>query len=419
MTTYWAPLLHLYQPPWQDIKVLKLINKECYKPLLYVINEYDNVKFSLNINGVLIDLLYEYGLDDTMEILKNLVSENKIEILGTGMYHPILPLIPIKEIEHQIELNEEINKREFENWKKKGFFPPELAGNINITNYIQEMGYKWIIMSGIACMNEWPYDRIYKSINGLKIFFRDEIISNKIAFKSITPNEFIKEIKLLQNDKRHDSTKDTYVITALDGETFGHHIPNYEKTFLKKSLELINDNDDIKIVYISDLENNFPIAGEKIIPRESSWSTTQEDINKEIPYPLWNHPENQIHKYYWKMIRSMNNLISLADNIDLKKDGEINHYYFTARWFYDQSLHSCPMWWANSEKNIWSPNIIYKGIELLMKAALNAQIVLIYAGKLDLGEAYYDSIIYYQGLLLMELTNISKKMRKNSKIRND
>ena len=39
MTTYWAPLLHIYQPPTQDIKILRVINKECYKPLFSILEQ--------------------------------------------------------------------------------------------------------------------------------------------------------------------------------------------------------------------------------------------------------------------------------------------------------------------------------------------------------------------------------------------
>ena len=60
MTTYWAPLLHIYQPPTQDIKILRVINKECYKPLFSILEQQDNAKFTLNINGVLIEMLYDY-----------------------------------------------------------------------------------------------------------------------------------------------------------------------------------------------------------------------------------------------------------------------------------------------------------------------------------------------------------------------
>ena len=414
MTTYWAPLLHIYQPPTQDIKILREINKECYRPLFSLIEQYDNSKFTLNINGVLIEMLYEFDLGDTMEILKNLVSENKIEIVGTAKFHPILPLIPNKEIYHQIQMNEEINRKEFGNiWAKKGFFPPELAVSSEITKIVHELGYKWILQSGIACPVEekgvdWPYDKIYRSPNGLQLFFRDDILSNKISFKKITAQEFIKDIKIKYKDKKQDYKNNTYILTAMDGETFGNHIKNYERMFLGKTLELLAEKDDIETVFISELDQYFPIATKLIIPKASSWSTSYEDILDEVPYPLWKHPDNNIHKYYWKIVKSLNELMELADSLDLTKKWETENYYNTARWFYDRGLHSCPIWWANPQNGTWSPNLIYNGLELLLKAALNAQMALIHAGRED-GDSNFDSISYYHGLLLMELYAITKK----------
>ena len=421
MTTYWAPLLHIYQPPTQDINVLKRVDKECYRPLFSLLEEYDDVKFSLNINGVLIELLYQYGLSDTMDLLKNLVSENKIEVVGTAKYHPILPLIPEKEVKHQIQINEEMNRKEFGRWKGIGFFPPELAISGTVAKYIRQLGYKWVLMSGIACPIEWPYDKIYTSPNGLQLFFRDDILSNKISFKNITAKLFVKELKeifqqTINGKSASIKESDMYIVTAMDGETFGHHIPHYEKTFLKKVLDLIKEDEKIQIVFISDLDKHFPIAKKKITPRESSWSTTYEDILAEIPYPLWKHPDNNIHKYYWKFMKSLNNLMNLADNTDLTIDWDVEKFYNTARFFYDRGIYSCPVWWANPQNRMWSPNLIYKGIELLMRSALNAQITLVHAGKSDLGEGYFDSCTYYQGLLLMELSNITKKNLRRTKM---
>ncbi|MFX1339879.1 MAG: hypothetical protein ACFFDK_14800 [Promethearchaeota archaeon] len=421
MTTYWAPLLHIYQPPTQDIKILREINKDCYKPLFSVLEQHDNPKFTLNINGVLIEMLYEIDLGDTMEQLKNLVSESKIEIVGTAKFHPILPLIPNKEIYHQIQMNEEINRKEFGNiWEKKGFFPPELAVSSEITRIVRELGYKWILQSGIACPVEekgvdWPYNKIYRAPNGLQLYFRDDILSNKISFKKITAQEFIKDIKIKYKDKKQDYKNNTYILTAMDGETFGHHIKNYEKMFLGKTLELLTEKEGIETIFISDLDQYFPVAKKEIIPKESSWSTSYQDILDQIPYPLWKHPDNNIHKYYWKIVKSLNELIDLADSLDLTKKWEIENYYNTARWFYDRGLHSCPTWWANPQNGTWSPNLIYNGLELLLKAALNAQMALIYAGRED-GDSNFDSISYYHGLLLMELYAITKnniKHRKN------
>jgi len=425
MTTYWAPLLHIYQPPTQDIDILRKINEECYKPLFNQIKNYNIAKFCLNINGVLIELLNEYGMSDTLDLIRELVYQNKLEILGTAKFHPILPLIPKKEVKRQIRLNEEINREIFGNdWDKKGFFPPELAISSKVAKIIKNFKYKWVIMSGISCPTSWCYDKIYKSPNNLQLFFRDDILSNKIAFKKITAEKFIQELGNMYKNKKDEEENDTYVITALDGETFGWHIKNYEKVFLGKVLEMTEENnyqnsrddpnniDDIKIEFISNLDQYFSSAEEKIIPISSSWSTNYEDLKYNVPYPLWKHPENNIHKYYWKIMKSLNKLMELADNLDLSKDWEVENYYNTARYFYDRGLHSCPMWWANPFQDTWSPNLIYKGIELLMRAALNAQLALVNAGIND-GDGYFDSISYYHGLLLMELYSISRKSSKS------
>ena len=412
MTIYWAPLLHIYQPPTQDANILKTINKECYEPLLTILNEYDFAKFTLNINAVLIELLIENELFSTLHLLKNLVSESKLEITGNAKYHPILPLIPRKEAYHQILMNEELIRKEFGSaWQRKGFFPPEMAISPKIAKYVQELGYKWIIQSGVAFPGDrykinWPLDLIYCTPNGLQLFFRDDILSNKISFKNTTAKEFVNDIKNLRNHRQND----IYIITAMDGETFGHHIKNYENTFLKKVLDMVSNEDDIQISFISTLDTKFPLCEQKIIPKRSSWSTTGDDFAKGIYYPLWDNPYNKVHTYYWKMLRSLAQLMNLADKLDLTGNWEAINYRTTARWFYDKSFCSDTTWWANPP-NLWSPNMIYKGIILIMKAALNAHLALLKA-NIKKAEGYFDAISYYHGLILMEISSMSQPPKK-------
>ena len=416
MTIYWAPLLHIYQPPNQDIDMLRKINKECYEPLLLLLNEFEMTKITLNVNTVLIDLLLENDLDSTVDILKNLASESKLEITSTAKYHPILPLIPKKEAFRQIQMNEEVITREFGNiWGRRGFFPPEMAISSKLAKYIRELGYKWIIQSGVAFPAKeykitWPNDVIYCSPNGLQLFFRDDILSNKISFKNTTAKNFVDDIKNLHKNERINDAGNSYIITAMDGETFGHHIKNYHSTFLKKVLELISNDNEIEMIFLSSLDTKFPVSEQKIIPKESSWSTTGEDLEKKIFYPLWKHPDNNLHKYYWKIVRSLNQLMKLADSLDLTENWNAKSYYITARWFYDKSLCSDTTWWANPPE-LWSPNMIYKGIILLMKATLNAHLALLAANKKN-GEGYFDAISYYHGLLLMEISSMSKDINK-------
>jgi predicted glycosyl hydrolase (DUF1957 family) len=384
--------------------------------------EEHQVKITVNINTILLDLFYEFNLEDTIELLKNLVLDNRIEIVGTAKFHPIIPLLPENETENQIKLNEEDIRTLIPNWERIGFFPPELSISSKTAKFIRDLGYKWVIVSGTSCPIEWPYEEIYRSPNGLKLFFRDDILSNKISFNNIKSKEFIKEMIYLFKKKNEKIEKDKYIISAMDAETFGHHIKNYERTFLSKTFELIEEHQNIKIVFISELDKYFPIAEKRIIPKDSSWSTSSFDLKNNNPYPLWNNPDNPIHKLYWKMIRGVNNLMNLLESINISKDWDIENYYNTARWYYERGTCSDTMWWANPDKGLWSPNLIYKGVELLVKAAFNAQLTLTYAEKSDIGESYFDSVAYYHNLILMELYNISNtevKKKKKVKLIND
>ncbi len=425
MTTLLSLLLHAYQPPTQDLEILRKISDESYKPVLKIIDEFDISRFSINVNGILIEMLTDHGLSDVVEFLKCLYSSQKIEVLGTSKYHPILPLIPEKEIYRQIKLNEQLNEVTFgKNWNKRGFFPPEMAISLPTLEIIKEMGYQWIICSGMAFPSgetdqRWPNQQIYSSAKGLLTFYRDDILSNKIAFNHTTAKNLFQELKDMNDSTSKSKVKDKYVILALDIETYGHHLKNYESTFLKKLLTLISEDQEVQLVTISELTKRFPINEQILIPRNSSWSTNPEDLAMNVPYPLWNHPQNDIHHFYWKIMKSLDNLMFLADQLDLEKEGwEVNNYYTTARYFYDRSLYSCPMWWANPLRGAFSPNLIYKGLELIMKAALNAQLALEYGGNQS-GEGYFDSISYYQGLILMEIYSVARKTVNYTKCNSD
>ena len=112
---YWAQLLHFYQPPTQSPGVLRKIYRESYKPLIEVLLKYPQARITVNINGVLTEMLHDCGHDDIIDGLKRLVERGQIEFTGSGKYHPILPLIPRKEVERQIYLNSVTNGYFFKN----------------------------------------------------------------------------------------------------------------------------------------------------------------------------------------------------------------------------------------------------------------------------------------------------------------
>jgi len=391
---YWAQLLHFYQPPTQVPSVLRKVCNESYRPLLYVFEEYPNARLTINFNGVLTDMLIDCGHRDIIEGFRNLAEMGQIEFTETGKYHPILPLIPKEEAKRQIDLNAQTNRHFFgRSYAPQGFFPPEMCYSQDILQPIIKSGCRWIILSGIACPVEWPVDIIYRAeSNGqeIAVFFRDDVLSNRISFQALGPKEFIVHLEQWQGEREN-----IYVVTAMDAETYGHHIQGWERTFLAKVYEELEPSTEpleevkqatalagqhvslltngeaatkIQMVTVSQLLDLFPL-GQTIEPLASSWSTSAEDIKVANYYPLWRDKNNEVHHLQWEhlsiCIDLVNKALECADSEESRRSAAI------ARGLLDRAEHSCQMWWA-SNRPMWDINLVHMGLLDQWRTVVNA-----------------------------------------------
>jgi len=111
-----------------------------------------------------------------------------------------------EEVKRQIDLNTQTNRRFFgKAYTPQGFFPPEMCYSQDILQPVIKSGYRWIILSGIACPVEWPMDFFYRTeCDGQEIvvFFRDDVLSNRISFQDLKAKEFIAHLEEWQGTKR-------------------------------------------------------------------------------------------------------------------------------------------------------------------------------------------------------------------------
>jgi alpha-amylase/alpha-mannosidase (GH57 family) len=413
---YWAQLLHFYQPPTQFPAVLNKICEESYRPLLEVFSQYPNARATVNINGVLSEMLRDCGHRDIIEGLRELTDKGQIELTGSGKYHPILPLIPPGEVKRQIELNQKTNTFFFgAAFKPAGFFPPEMAYGRDIVSPIVETGYRWIILSGVACPANWPVDSIYQVEHEgkrLAVLFRDDIVSNKISFQDLSPGEFLEHLRAQKGDREN-----IYVITAMDAETYGHHIKNWEQLFLAEVYEdlevrsesyahiqqskalssqhvaILQDTgtaQEVQTVTISQLLETFP-PGEVIDPKPSSWSTSAEDIEAGNPYPLWADKDNELHRLQWEHLAICMDMCSKASEV--ADSEESRHFAGIARGLLDRALHSDQFWWA-SRRPMWDINMIHLGLMSQWRILVNAFKAINSSGAPgELKKEYYDKLV--------------------------
>jgi hypothetical protein len=431
---FWANFLHIYQPPTQTKNILERVVNESYRRVIAELKRAPDDKLTLNIPACLTELLDQYGFDDVIADLRLLLERGQIELTGTAKYHPLLPKIPKEEAIRQIILDHKTNRHYFgEAYQPRGFFPPEAAYNREIAQIVADLGFEWILVEELSYNGQFGavgYDKCYEvegiiaargvsvrsftdasapsraarevsplaaarsscslahdtSPAPLKIFFRERDSSFKILSGQLGT------IKLFEDYLGGRLNRNEYLLTAMDGETFGHHRPGMEKLLFE-----IYKSDKVPTVTISQLLELFPRTETvKTIP--STWALMEKDIEKNAPFSRWGDPENEIHKLQWELTRlAIDSVIQsryakqseagswkMEDGKDARSlklgKSSLQHpasspatnfkppassekpeeQWLQARVMLDRSLHSDQYWWA-SARPWWSLEMIERG----------------------------------------------------------
>jgi alpha-amylase/alpha-mannosidase (GH57 family) len=359
----WANFLHIYQPPTQKEYWVKKIANESYRKVLKGFKKNPKAKVTLNINAVLTELFDKYNCRDVIADIKKLAERGQIELTASAKYHPFLPLMPKEEIIRQIKLNTETNKKYFgKAYRPKGFFPPEMAYNRKVGETVAELGFEWIILDELAFsgkIKDIDWEKIY-NLKGFKdffVFFRERESSFRILSAEIGMSVFSSNMLIQLLGERIN--KNEYLITAMDGETFGHHRPGLEDLLFD-----LYQTKELKPVTISDLLIQFKKRG-TVDPRSSSWALMKKDIEQNTPFSRWQDKNNEIHSMQWQLTELALKSIKQINPSD-KKFVEIRHNL-------DKALHSDQYWWA-SAMPWWSIEMMEAGAKDLKDVILETPV---------------------------------------------
>lgn len=351
---YWVNFLHIYQPPDQYEDLLRVLVETCYSKIFKILKENPTQKLTMNIAGALVEQLAKRGYSYLIEEIKFLLKNGQLELTDSAKYHAFLPLLPAEEIKRQILLNRITNKKYFGKiYNPKGIHLPEMAYSKKLGKIIADLGYEWTILNETSfkgkLFEKVETSKIFtlKGKPSLKILFRNRKISDLIQRGFIhTPQDFY---SALENEKLKENE---YLITAVDGETFGHHRPGLEKV-----LEKIYQEGKVKTFHVQDILKIVPINGE-IDPIPGTWASLESEIRKKIYFAQWKYPNHPIHKKQWK-------LTYLAIKVVSKNKNDPN--YKKARKILDKALFSCQYWWAGAVP-WWEIEYIEKGAFYLKKS---------------------------------------------------
>ncbi|MEO5366127.1 MAG: hypothetical protein H7831_07180 [Magnetococcus sp. WYHC-3] len=155
-----ALVLNLHQPsgnlefllnhqPWEAEQILYAMDRIPR----FLWNYQDVGRVHLSLSGTLLEVLSNpafqrrvYGTVDCGSLLWYLQNQSIIDILGTGYYHPVFPLIPPADWPEQLKRWQGIGKQLFWRPQFSGFWPPEMGFSMEMIPLLAHMGYRYVLV---------------------------------------------------------------------------------------------------------------------------------------------------------------------------------------------------------------------------------------------------------------------------------
>ena len=160
ITTYHALVLNYHQPagnlealleykPWETEQILFAMDR-----MPRTLLPYQNIaRVHLSLSGTLLETLSDpsfqervYGIVDCGSLLWQLQNKQIFNILGTGYYHPVLPLIPEADRSEHLQRWRAIAEHLFWRTDFEGFWPPEMGFSMELIPLIKQMGYQYVLV---------------------------------------------------------------------------------------------------------------------------------------------------------------------------------------------------------------------------------------------------------------------------------
>jgi alpha-amylase/alpha-mannosidase (GH57 family) len=291
-----ALVLNLHQPAG-NLEALLETNEWEAREILFALDRiprsiwgYEDVaRVHLSLSGTLLETLSRadfqervHGIVKCGELLWHLQNDHIIQILGTGFYHPVLPLIPAADWEEQLGRWLGIARHLFWRTNFPGFWPPEMGFCMEMIPLLKRFGYRYVIVDSehVEPLNPMRWEEVryrphWARYDGEEIIVvtRDRELSYSQE-SGMDPGWFIHEA--------HERTKfcdfPPLVTTCSDGDNGGwfRNVSlkgNFWGVFYQPLLEHVRRGEtELRPIFIDDYLNQHGVQGEVRI-RTGAWNT--------------------------------------------------------------------------------------------------------------------------------------------------
>jgi 4-alpha-glucanotransferase len=244
----------------------------------------------LSLSGSLLEDLADarfqarvYGIVDCGSLLWHLQNLRTIEVLGTGYYHPVLPLIPPPDRDEQLARWLGLGRHLFWRDRFRGFWPPELGFCMDLVPTIAGQGYEWVIVDSehVRPLTPMSWEELrYRPHRArfdeteLIVVVRDRDLSNAQE-SGMEADWFIEEVRA----RTQYCDFPPLVTTATDGDNGGwfrntNHGSNFWSSFYDDLLDRVRAgrSGGIRPAFINDYLDRHGAHG-WVTVEQGAWNT--------------------------------------------------------------------------------------------------------------------------------------------------
>ncbi|MBU1026435.1 MAG: DUF1926 domain-containing protein [Candidatus Margulisbacteria bacterium] len=254
---------HCHQPIGNSGHLFEEAYQKAYLPFLEVLSAHPKVKFNLHYSGVLYDWLEEEH-PEVFDLLVKMVRRGQLEILSSGYYEPVLPVIPDEDKLGQIKMANDYIKEKLWN-APRGLWLTERVWEPSLPKIISKVGLDYVLVDEdhfvLAGMPEKKLSGYFITEDeGEKtnIFPINRQLRQLIPLRP--PEEVVEYLGRLTDEKNN-----ACVVFMDEGEKFG-----LRQGYLDELLSLLEANSSwLSFSTFSDYLDDFPARGRIYIPSAS------------------------------------------------------------------------------------------------------------------------------------------------------
>ncbi len=249
------------------------ITHECYAPNA-TIGNFDLISF--NIGGTLARWLAENAPETYRRIIE--ADAKHLRRYGVGnavaqpVHHVILPLVRYEDKVTQVMWGMAAFEHRFGH-AAQGMWLPEMAVDLETLEVLAAQGVEWTILTESQVEGKGagagPYWVRLPSGGRIKVFVRDERLSNDIAFNLGHFGGAGRWARAVLVPRRREAGALTLI--ATDGETFGHHWPG-EEQFLYWLLTYEARAAGYEVITLNRYARMVEPRGEVTVKEDTAWS---------------------------------------------------------------------------------------------------------------------------------------------------